>query len=209
MEGSLLQPNYETKDDEQVSSTWSTEHEDIDSDVSCLSFRSWTNVSVDDSNNTQKRKKKTKFSHFVKAVMFELSLIMKIRKRKQELHKNLEDAYVPPLVTKSTFDGLLEDDEPKINSELPSSLFSSSIVASSPTLHSRSTSSTGSITRSCFHSNLSELKSKNMQMTFVTDFVSRMFLISLVFLVFWGKACAIFCTSVWLFLVPRKHVNTS
>jgi len=79
--------------------------------------------------------------------------------------------------------------------EKPSSTLSS--VTSSVDLASNVASSPGDERSNYNQAMVASYSTSNMGL--------RTFLISLGVLVFWGRACAIFCTSIWLLFYPRYH----
>ncbi|KAK9269137.1 hypothetical protein L1049_000906 [Liquidambar formosana] len=164
-----------------------------------------------------RRRKKGKVSRILKAVFFETSLAKKIGNRKARKNSSRsnsnkstnDDKSQTPLDGKAMPTEPSEDDDRRLNSKTPSSSHPSSLTAS----FSRGSSS--SSLRALNSGSLSDRKtsfpSNSMESKRWPDescnYGLCLLLISLLVLIFWGRICAIFCTSTWLFFVPRRRIR--
>ncbi|XVE80239.1 hypothetical protein DITRI_Ditri14bG0123700 [Diplodiscus trichospermus] len=153
------------------------------------------------------------FSRYVKAVLFETSLLKKMRNQKsrQKLHRNHNrDKSKPTQIFYSKSVNNISSMNTDHNQSTSSSTSSSSLFSTSTTTNSLSSSSASSTTASrC----LSLSERNNMQAKVRNHGDGKgcnglnvgicSILISLLVLVIWGKICAIFCTSAWLFFAYR------
>ncbi|KAK6229531.1 hypothetical protein QUC31_001975 [Theobroma cacao] len=157
------------------------------------------------------------FSRYVKAVFFETSLMMKMRNKKfgeklQRSHNSVKSK--PKKVSHpKSMEKSCED-----NPSTRSSTFASCLCTTSTTNSSSSSSLLSSLASSkCSSSSSLSLPEKlenNMQGNvgkgcYGYNVSMCLLLVTLFVLVFWGKLCAIFCTSTWLFLATCWSIKLS
>ncbi|XWS51993.1 hypothetical protein CRYUN_Cryun11dG0029400 [Craigia yunnanensis] len=196
---------------------------------------STVNMISDDKDNdvvgSSSRKNKLgrrSFSRYVKAVLFDTSLMKKMRNQKlgKELYRtNNSDKSKPKNIFNSESlnnislmnnnTSCTEDNHSTTSSTFSSSLWTTSVTtsSSSSTMASRCSSLSESVENSMQVKvgNYGNGKGCNGFNVGICSFV-----ISLFVLVIWGKVCAIFCTSTWLFfgyqwstikLVPSENIT--
>ncbi|KAF8414014.1 hypothetical protein HHK36_002012 [Tetracentron sinense] len=169
----------------------------------------------------RKRNARQVFSRVLRAVMFETSLIKKVRSRKVRQDLCRSDSNLSAKSEK--FSDInrrksSEDDGRKIDSTVSSSLSSSCSSSTTSTYVMPESKNSRSLAdqKESFGSNCFEQKQskKNLQdpQRKTKGTVTRCFsssaglyllLISLSIMIFWGRICAIFCTSAWLYFVYR------
>ncbi|GKV15833.1 hypothetical protein SLEP1_g26582 [Rubroshorea leprosula] len=149
-----------------------------------------------------------RLSRVIKAVLFETSLVAKAIKKKLG-QRSTDSHHLHPKPEKnpnefSERDESLEDEEMGTASTVSSSLrFPSSITSAflspySSCLSDRSVvSANGVVAR------------ENGKGYLGPNAGLSLLLMSLLIMIFWGKVCAIFCTSTWLFLMPRWSIKPS
>ncbi|XP_022734799.1 uncharacterized protein At5g23160-like [Durio zibethinus] len=163
------------------------------------------------------------FSRYFKAVFFETSLMKKVRNKKlgQKLHRaynNIKHSK-PKSKSKSTKNIPSMNNNPSCednHSTRSTSTFSSTSTNSS--LSSTTAATITATTSRCSSSSLScnsrpcvsQSVETNVPRKYCSGFNVGKCLVSLLVLVIWGKICAIFCTSTWLFFTCRsiKHVRS-
>ncbi|XVF78032.1 hypothetical protein PTKIN_Ptkin14bG0095700 [Pterospermum kingtungense] len=171
------------------------------------------------------------FTRYVKAILFETSLVKKLRNKKlgQKLYRTCtNDKYSKPK-SKS------RDNIPVMNgytcgednnhSTRISTIFPHCSCTTSSTTNSSSSTTTAATTSRCSSSSISwdsrpetleyyvprKVGNGNQKGCNGSDYTICLLLVSLLVLVIWGKVCAIFCTTTWLFFAWRgsstvKHV---
>ncbi|KAK3021390.1 hypothetical protein RJ639_046798 [Escallonia herrerae] len=160
-------------------------------------------------------KPQRRLSRVLKAVFFEASLMKKlgIKKSRESSRSNSSLSTKSDKCSSSTNGKSLqrefsEPDDTFRTSSRSSSLFSSSINSTSYTSSITSGSRSLSDRRASFGSNSVEPKQVYTQGTKRVYYGSSiglcLLLVSLLVLIFWGKICAILCTSTWLFFAPRR-----
>lgn len=161
-------------------------------------------------------------SRILKAVLFETSLAKKIKRRKlqrklYQSNSNLlarAENFSKPIIENSIQNQELSKDSSQgigSNSSSPffnsSAITSSSVRSSSSSLSSNSRFLTDKNKSSWSNSIETKQRQSNLQEHGKGSYNSNiglcLLLISFLVLVFWGKICAILCTSTWLFFVPR------
>lgn len=176
----------------------------------------------DEEISGRKEKSRRRFSRALKAVLFDILLVKKMGSKKYRINSfgsNSNLSTKSEKISKSAREKLLDaEDMLRTNSSRSSSIFSytttngsgSSSCASSIASNSRSVSQRNG----SFRTNSMELKQVVQQkhIPIPTKKVSRgvfgsntglsLLLLSLLVLIFWGKVCAILCTSTWLFFMP-------
>ncbi|XP_022717966.1 uncharacterized protein LOC111276488 [Durio zibethinus] len=153
------------------------------------------------------------FSRYVKALFFETSLMKKMRSKKlgQKLNRNYTNLKYSKPISKSTNDSPSMNEDNHSKRSTSSSAFSPCLCTTS-TMNSTSTTAT---TSRCSSSSVSSNSRLSLSETMENNKQGKvgngngfnvgicLFLISLLVLVIWGKVCAIFCTSTWLFFACR------
>ncbi|XP_057972512.1 uncharacterized protein LOC131160671 [Malania oleifera] len=180
----------------------------------------------DDGGETGRRKKSAdrKFSRIVKAVLFEKSLVKKLRNRKSQQNSSRSNGSLSSKFHR-VFNSFSErtahqqhpseNDDQRVHSKSSSLPLNSSPTAiptptcssspSTPPSDSRPFTEPKRTHRS--HSIQSRHRHSSCEEGSRNDSTSALFLlaVSLLVLVCWGKICAIVCTSTWLFFVPRRR----
>ncbi|KAJ4726211.1 vitellogenin-2-like [Melia azedarach] len=142
----------------------------------------------------------------LKAVLFETSMAKKIRKRRFQ-QKICQPG--DPLNESSLNKELSEVDDGSILSNTCSSLRSSSL-STSVCPSSLSSKSYGLNTFDRKQQKQDNVRiQQHGKLCYPPNIGLCLLLISLLVLVFWGKVCAIFCTSTWLFFVPRWTIGNN
>ncbi|GAB2284594.1 hypothetical protein Dimus_019050 [Dionaea muscipula] len=170
------------------------------------SFSSLPKVFTREDSGTRKPRKKV--SKIIKAVfIFHCSLVRKDGKNSGKKSPS-STGQMPNL------NGKLEEGDSRSTSDISSSIFTRSSAFSSS---SRSLGSRSMISSKCSNSkiflerntfvvqretDLEEDDCEPKAANFGSDIGLKLLLLSLVFLVLWGKACAILCTSTWLLFGP-------
>ncbi|KAA8526882.1 hypothetical protein F0562_008889 [Nyssa sinensis] len=190
----------------------------------CLSHEN-LKVSDGDVATDERRPKKRShriFSRILKAVLFDTSLAKKNSKRKvgnnsqsdlSAINNKIETSMDEKNIEKKWSDA---DEDCRMNSGRSSSPYTSSVTpstslcsscASSITSNSRSLSES----KRSFRANQIELKQLHRNTTtvkvggyFGSNVGLCLLLICLFVLIFWGRLCAIICTSTWLFVAPNR-----
>ncbi|GAB2230680.1 hypothetical protein Droror1_Dr00014961 [Drosera rotundifolia] len=172
----------------------------------------------------KRKQRKKKVSRIIKAVlMFEFSLARKTWRRKyRKPNKDDEKTIIQATEISNSLGTACDESSPRANPHISSSLFgnssttTSTISLSSRSLDASSVMSKRSSSRICLENNTFvvqkeapdpknhyyELEETNFRMS--AHIVLRLLLLSLVFLVLWGKACAILCTLTWLLFGPGR-----
>ncbi|KAF5728004.1 hypothetical protein HS088_TW21G00146 [Tripterygium wilfordii] len=167
------------------------------------------------------RKKKfghRSFSRVLKALLFEASLMEKLRKRK--LREKLNRSHPKSSAKTVKHSEISMSNNPEENSNGRRSISNASLLIPSSSLCSLCGSSL--VDRN--NSNKSSFRSSSLEQRKLQDNVNNeqeqgkgyygvnfglcFVVFSLVVLVFWGKVCAIFCTSTWLFFVPCRSIRS-
>ncbi|KAL5736170.1 hypothetical protein ACOSP7_030646 [Xanthoceras sorbifolium] len=174
-----------------------------------------------DRNGVEKKKKSgnrggRKLLLMMRAVMFETSLAKKIRKKKQkQKQKQCQSDGNLLIKPEKPWNGNYlqqessDDENGRTMSRNCSSLRSSSSVTSSSGCSSSISSNPRHRSEriNSFRSNNSFEGKQNQDRGrgyYRSNICLCFLLISLFVLVFWGRVCAIVCTSTWLFFVPRR-----
>ncbi|KAK2984733.1 hypothetical protein RJ640_004558 [Escallonia rubra] len=161
-------------------------------------------------------KPQRRLSRVLKAVFFEASLTKKlgIKKSRESSRSNSSlstksdkcSSFTNEKTSQREF--LEPDDTLRTSSRSSSSLFSSSMNSTSYTSSITSSSRSLSDRRASFGSNSVEPKQVYTQGTkrgyYGSSIGLCLLLVCLLVLIFWGKICAILCTSTWLFFAPRR-----
>ncbi|KAF5730611.1 hypothetical protein HS088_TW19G00203 [Tripterygium wilfordii] len=185
-------------------------------------------ASADAATPRKKRLGHRSFSRVLKALLFEASLVKKLRKRKlrEKLNRSHPESSEKTVKNSKPPLEISMSNNPESNtnggrssiSNSSSSLRLSSVITSTTLCSScgSSLSDRNNSNRSFRLSSSEQRKMKdninNVQEQgkgyYGVNFGLCLVVLSLVVLVFWGKVCAIFCTSTWLFFVPRRSIRS-
>lgn len=166
------------------------------------------------------RKKKGKFSRVVRAVLFETYLSKKIRSRKSRQNSFRSSSSLSSKYDKNS-NSVEEKSMPRESPEEVDDQRLNRNTSSSSSSHPSTITTTGgspSLCASCSTCSRSmsgrkvSPRSNSIYLKQRNDDGGRIYglcllLISLLVLIFWGKVCAIFCTSTWLFFLPRRNLG--